>query len=129
MVQLGLKERVLSSSTIWICATCEACATRCPNEVEIVKVMDALREIASRERVEGKELGIQVAHHTFLSVVKHLGRQHEVSLVALLKMKSRNFFEDMVLGAKLFLKGKLRLKPYRIRGVREIKEIYRGCGL
>jgi heterodisulfide reductase subunit C len=104
MVQLGLKERVLSSSTIWICATCETCATRCPNEVE-------------------------VAHLTFLSVVKHLGRQHEVSLVALLKMRSKNFFDDMILGTKLFLKGKLRLKPYRIRGVREIKEIYRSCGL
>jgi heterodisulfide reductase subunit C len=129
MVQMGLKERVLSSSTIWICAACETCATRCPNEVEIVKVMDVLREMARNEGVKAKEPEIQAAHRTFLSVVKYLGRQHEISLLALLKMRSGHLFKDMVLGMKMFFRGKLKLTPYRIKGVKEIREIYRSCGL
>ncbi len=129
MVQMGLKERVLSSSTIWICAACETCATRCPNEVEIVKVMDVLREMARNEGVKVKEPEIQAAHRTFLSVVKYLGRQHEISLLALLKMRSGHLFKDMVLGMKMFFRGKLKLTPYRIKGVKEIREIYRSCGL
>jgi heterodisulfide reductase subunit C len=36
MVQLGLKDRVLDSNTFWICLSCETCATRCPNDIEIV---------------------------------------------------------------------------------------------
>ena len=44
-VLFGRKEKVLSSSTIWICASCETCTTRCPNEIDIAKVMDVLRQI------------------------------------------------------------------------------------
>jgi CO dehydrogenase/acetyl-CoA synthase alpha subunit len=37
---LGMKERVLSSKTIWVCASCYTCSTRCPNDIDIAKVMD-----------------------------------------------------------------------------------------
>ncbi len=46
MVQLGMEEQVLSSRTIWLCAGCETCTTRCPREVDLAKVMDAFRIIA-----------------------------------------------------------------------------------
>ena len=36
MVRLGLKDKILNSTTIWLCASCETCATRCPNEIDIV---------------------------------------------------------------------------------------------
>ncbi|MEJ2068034.1 MAG: 4Fe-4S dicluster domain-containing protein [Deltaproteobacteria bacterium] len=39
-VQLGAKDTVLKASTLWVCASCEACATRCPQEIEIVQLMD-----------------------------------------------------------------------------------------
>ena len=42
MIQLGEKERVLTSGDIWLCASCETCGTRCPNEINIADVMDAL---------------------------------------------------------------------------------------
>jgi len=29
-IQLGIREPVLNSSTIWVCASCETCTTRCP---------------------------------------------------------------------------------------------------
>jgi heterodisulfide reductase subunit C len=50
MVQLGLKDTVLNSNTYWICLSCETCATRCPNDIEIVRVMDAVREISLQEK-------------------------------------------------------------------------------
>ncbi|HOO91385.1 MAG TPA: 4Fe-4S dicluster domain-containing protein, partial [Syntrophales bacterium] len=30
MIQMGMKDTVLGSSTIWLCASCETCVTRCP---------------------------------------------------------------------------------------------------
>ena len=124
MVQLGVKERVLSCSTIWLCAACETCATRCPNEIELVNVMDTLREMALEEGVEVKEKEIVSMHKTFLSLVKSRGRQHEISLLVLLKMKTKEFLKDMILGMRMFLKGKLKILPHKIKGVEEVKGIF-----
>jgi heterodisulfide reductase subunit C len=46
MVQFGDADKLLSSSDIWLCASCETCGTRCPNQIDIARVMDALRQIA-----------------------------------------------------------------------------------
>ena len=53
MVQQGQRKEVLESSAIWLCLSCETCTTRCPNQVDIARMMDALREmaLASRARV------------------------------------------------------------------------------
>ena len=124
MVQLGIKDKVLSCSTIWLCAACETCATRCPNGVELVNVMDTLREMAIDEGVNVKEKDIVDMHKTFLSLIQTLGRQHEISLLVLLKMKTKEFLKDMFLGMKMFMRGKLKIVPHRIKGVDEIKGIF-----
>ena len=51
MVILGQKDRVLRCNTIWICASCETCSTRCPNEVKIAEMMDHLKEMAIKEDI------------------------------------------------------------------------------
>ncbi len=89
MVQLGIKNKTLASSTIWLCAACETCATRCPNGVNLVSVMDTLREMALTEGIEVKEKDIVAMHRTFLSLVRAFGRQHEISLLVLLKVKTK----------------------------------------
>ncbi len=124
MVQLGIREKLLSCSTIWLCAACETCATRCPNGVELVNVMDTLREMAIDEGVQCKEQEIVSMHKTFLSLINVFGRQHEISLLVLLKMKTREFFKDLILGMKMFLRGKLKIVPHRIKGIDEIKGIF-----
>jgi heterodisulfide reductase subunit C len=47
MAQLGMTE-VLQSRTIWICASCLTCVTRCPKGVDLPRLMEALREISLR---------------------------------------------------------------------------------
>jgi len=129
MVQLGLKDRVLSSSTIWLCASCETCATRCPNDIEIVKVMDILREIAIREG-RAKESHIPEFHSIFLEIIKITGRVHELTLILWYMLKSGDIFKfkkllkDMILGVKMFLKGKLAIRPSTIRRWREVNRIF-----
>ncbi len=45
MAQLGLEE-VLQAQTIWTCASCLTCVSRCPKGVDLPRVMEALRQIA-----------------------------------------------------------------------------------
>jgi heterodisulfide reductase subunit C len=49
MAQLGLKDRVLSSDQLWLCAACYTCVDHCPQDVEISSVIRALRNIAVQE--------------------------------------------------------------------------------
>jgi heterodisulfide reductase subunit C len=123
MVQLGLKQQTLTSSTIWVCANCEACATRCPNEVEILRLMDALREMALRERME-KEKSVTAFHHIFLENIKRRGKQHELSIILQLKLKTKDFFSDIDLGIKMLLKGKLKLLPSCVRDLKGVRAIF-----
>lgn len=124
MVQLGLKEQVLSSSSIWLCTTCETCVARCPQEVDILRVMDTLREMALQEKVKGKETVIPIFHDTFLESIRTFGRQHELSMLLLLKLRSRDMFSDLDLGIKMLLKGKLGILPPKRKGVKEMKAIF-----
>jgi heterodisulfide reductase subunit C len=49
MTQLGLKERVLSSETLWLCASCFTCTDRCPQDVEVASVIRVLRNLAAEK--------------------------------------------------------------------------------
>ncbi len=50
MVQLGLKNRILSSDAIWYCAGCYTCIDRCPQDVELLSIMTVIRNLAAREK-------------------------------------------------------------------------------
>lgn len=49
MAQLGLKERIVSSDFLWLCASCFTCTDRCPQGVEVASVIRALKNIAAEE--------------------------------------------------------------------------------
>ena len=124
MVQLGLRQPVLSSATIWVCADCQTCATRCPNEVDLVKLMDVLREISLREGLV-KERNVADFHRIFLGNIKQWGRQYELSLILMLKLKTRDLFSDLGMGIKMLQKGKLKLLPARFKGAEGVRAIFR----
>jgi heterodisulfide reductase subunit C len=46
------KREVLNSKTIWLCASCFTCAERCPRNINITKVMEALRQIILRRKID-----------------------------------------------------------------------------
>ncbi len=48
--QMGLKEELLGSRAIWVCASCMTCNVRCPKGINIAEVIEALRQILLRQR-------------------------------------------------------------------------------
>ncbi|MEM2341435.1 MAG: 4Fe-4S dicluster domain-containing protein [Candidatus Bathyarchaeia archaeon] len=49
MAQLGLKDRVLSSDFLWLCASCFTCTDRCPQGIEVASVIRILKNMAAME--------------------------------------------------------------------------------
>ncbi|MCF8010061.1 MAG: 4Fe-4S dicluster domain-containing protein [Clostridiales bacterium] len=123
MVQLGQKERVLNCSSIWLCSACETCGARCPNNINVRAVMDALKEMAIEKGII-KEKRVKQFHNVFLGTVYSHGRIHEVSMMAKYKLKSLDLFSDMGIGFKMFTKGKLPLTPKNIKDKSKLKNIF-----
>jgi len=51
MTQLGMKDRLLSSESLWLCAACFTCVDHCPQGVDIAAVVRALRNMAVKEGI------------------------------------------------------------------------------
>ena len=116
MVQLGLRDAVLGCSTIWICASCEACVARCPNDVNIPHLMDVLHQTALREGIKPRELKVKKFHDAFMDPIKRFGRQHEGLMSAEHFMRSRDFSLRTLkvagaLGIGMMMKRKIKLMP------------------
>jgi len=130
MVRLGFKEKVLKSKTIWVCVSCWTCATRCPNEIDIVRLMDVLRVESLKEGLRSPVDEIPQFHKIFLEEIKKRGRISELGLLFRYKFKTGGFFplkklcEDIGLGLKMFLKGKLKPISPVIGSQRAMEEIF-----
>ncbi len=50
------RKEVLNSKTIWLCSSCFTCAERCPKDINITKIMEALRQIILRKNIDKTKL-------------------------------------------------------------------------
>lgn len=128
MIQMGEKDEVLNSATIWLCVSCETCITRCPNEVDIARMMDVLREMAIENKVAAKEANILKLHESFLSCIRMRGRINEPLLIVNYKLKSGDFLSDLTMGLDMFLKGKLALLSPSTKDMRAVRNIFKKTG-
>jgi heterodisulfide reductase subunit C len=123
-IQYNHREKVLSSNTIWICASCYSCSVRCPNDIDIAKIMDTLRSMALRSGIKPGEKDVPLFHSVFLNTIKSKGRIHELSLILQFKAKTRDFLKDAGLGWKMYKRGKINLFPSKFGGGKEIQDIF-----
>jgi heterodisulfide reductase subunit C len=121
-----LDEVLLQSESIWLCAGCEMCVSRCPKSVDIPKVMDYLRERSLEKEMQNHHAkDIIRFHESFMDMVRTTGRSYEVGLVVDYKLRSGHLFQDMQLAPALLRRGKLPLLPGVIRGQKEVVAIFR----
>ena len=133
-IQLGWREDLMRSSTIWVCLSCEMCTTYCPNEVAVAETINHLRNIAAHSAIPPKERHLAVFHKTFLEELQRFGRVNEFWLMNAFnlkpmilqeKLKSGAFKEELQLGLMLWRKGKLNLIPRRSKAIQEIRAVFR----
>src|SRR4030042_6572040 len=119
-IQLGQKEMVLHSKTIWLCAMCETCATRCPHDINITSIMDVLKIMAKNEGIEPKVPSVPLFYQAALRGIKWFGRMYEAGLMAEIYLRQMiagqlNYQQvwkhDMPLALKMLRNGKLKLLP------------------
>ena len=126
LVQMNQASKAIQSSMIWQCTACETCGVRCPNDIRMSAVMDALKQLALQEKEgEIKEENTRDFHAIFLKNIKNYGRIHELGMMALLRLKTGELFSDLGLALDMIKKGKLKILPRRVKGIRGIRRIFK----
>lgn len=124
MITLGMREEVLSSSTIWECTACHTCATRCPREIDFTTLMMSFRNLSMKENL-AKSKAKPKFHKSFFEVVNKYGRLHEPSLLTKTMNKSdpKGLMHNASLALRLVRKGKIRLRPKKIEHTADLKRL------
>lgn len=124
MVRMGQGKRLLESPDPWVCSSCGTCGTRCPNEIDISRVMDALRCIAVKEKVKVGEPDSVKFHRIFLGIVNRFGRMHEAGLMGIYTLWTLKLAAKISTAARLIIKGKIVIRPKIVKGKDEINRIF-----
>lgn len=125
-VQLGLKDKVLDSKSIWMCLSCSTCSLRCPNNIDVATIMETLRHMARREN----RINVPVMNKfwlSFLNTVRAFGRSFEIGTMVLYMLRSMRLTTDVDLAPGALSKGKLGFKPHVVPdgGAKAVARIFK----
>lgn len=132
LVILGQRESVLNCETVWVCAACETCTTRCPNDVKIAELMDRIKEMAVQAGMPSRQPQILSLHQTFLNNIKKWGRLYETTLLPAYLLQSGEFRNklrtgdwqyDLKLGLQMLSKRRFPLFPKSVKARKEVRKI------
>jgi quinone-modifying oxidoreductase subunit QmoC len=125
LFRAGQIEEILRSRTIWICASCYMCTTRCPQAIKITELLYALKRTAMDAKLYPDRFPVYLLSRTFVRLVNRYGRNNELLLLLLYYLR-RNPLELLrltPLGLSLWRRGRISLFPSKIKGVRTIRQI------
>ncbi|MEW6333743.1 MAG: heterodisulfide reductase-related iron-sulfur binding cluster, partial [Thermodesulfobacteriota bacterium] len=119
-LQIGRKDAVLKSRTLWLCAMCETCAVRCPHGINITRVMDVLKIMAQEEGMPSPLPSAVIFNHAALRGIRLFGKMYEAGLMGELYLRQmaagtldyRQLIKrDLPLALRMIGKRKLKLLP------------------
>ena len=125
MIQLGLEEDLFRSKTIWVCASCQTCTTRCPNDIDIAHLVDTLRQLSLEAGVPPAEPKVVKFHNAFLDSLRRNGRVFELGMVGQYKLTAGDLFSDTKMAWEMLKRGKLKFLPARIKAKQEVRDMFK----
>jgi heterodisulfide reductase subunit B len=118
--QFGQTDMVLNSRTISICAACETCSTRCPQDIDIARIMDELEIMAAEQGIKSPAPSVPMFYKSANRGINWFGRMWELGLMV--ELYIRQFFSwqidfpqifkyDLPMAFHMFRHGKLKILP------------------
>lgn len=127
MFRAGEMEQIMKSRTIWICASCYACTTRCPSGIKITDIIYALKRTAIEKNMESAAPQVQRLARLFTENLMSYGRLHEGTLIRKYYMKTNmlKFIDLIPLAGKMWKTKRIEPFPKRIRERKSLARIIR----
>ena len=139
MVLLGDREEALSNLLVWKCVACYTCGTRCPNNIQTARIIDALKQMSKELHIEPLTPRIADFHAAFMKATENKGRFNEIEGMAIYEAKTAmkelkkggmkavldEMKGQMKLGRTMMKKKRMHLKLDKIQNKAEVKALYR----
>ena len=122
-IQLGLEEEIYWSGTLWICLSCETCNTRCPQDINILRLIDGFREMSKNVNYYNPQPSVPTLHRIFMALVERFGKIYELGLALAINLAMLTPFKDIDMAYPMLSRGKLKLFPHRSRGAKELQQV------
>ncbi len=123
-LQLNNEEKALGAASIWLCASCTTCSVRCPEGIDVARVMNQSRKLCVERGYRPGEGKVPLFNRLFVDSVRRGGRVHELGIVMRYNTLTLNPFKDIGLLPRILQKGKIGLLPHRIAGLQAITRIF-----
>jgi heterodisulfide reductase subunit C len=125
LFRAGELETVMKSRSIWICASCYACTTRCPAGIKITDIIYALKRTVMEKKYHSQARQVQILANLFVQNLMSYGRMHEGTLMGRFYMRTgfMKLFGLIPLALKMMRTKRLALFPKRIKAHRALSKI------
>ncbi len=137
-LQLGQEDIALHSQTPWLCASCQTCATRCPQGLDITAIMEFLTREALDQNIKPGIPKVNIFNQAFMREVKLWGRSYDLGLMVEMKLRTMDILSDMDLAARIVARNKIAFLPKPTHRPHHVKPVagainaiayYPGCAL
>lgn len=125
LFRAGEMERIMKSRTIWICASCYACTTRCPSGIKITDTIYALKRTAMEKNTSSIAPQVQTLARLFTENLMKYGRLHEGTLIRKYYTKTniKKFLDLIPLAWKMWKTKRIAIMPTRIKAYESLSRI------
>jgi len=139
MILLGEKEEALNNLLVWKCLACYTCGTRCPNNIQTARINEVLKQMAKEAHLTPLRPKIAEFHNAFMVSTSHFGRFNELECMGMYEAKTaiaevkrgglKAIVEEMKnqarLGADMMKKKRMHLSFEKVKGLPEVKRLYK----
>ncbi len=129
LLRAGRADKVLASSSIWVCASCYLCTVRCPREINFPELMHALSRLALRHGYADKAFRTRTMYSLFVDSVKRNGRVHELGLISRFYLRTNLYSRigflimSLLMSLRMLRRERIVLRPSRIRDIDQLQAI------
>jgi heterodisulfide reductase subunit C len=110
-LQLNAGDSILNSDLVWMCASCETCFSRCPMQIDMASIMDALRIISVKKNAAKQKGNVPLFNRWFLKTINMFGRTYDLGMIAAYKIGTSSYFQDTDKFPMMLQKRKIALFP------------------
>ncbi|MDR3307719.1 MAG: 4Fe-4S dicluster domain-containing protein [Coriobacteriales bacterium] len=125
-LQLGLHQKALTAHAPWVCAQCNVCSVRCPQNVDIAALMLAVRHAAKRAGLRPLREP-DVFDDLFIAGIRSSGRSNEAILAARYNLQSGHLFQDVLNAPKMAAKGMIGPRLNRVKDRDAVRHLIDRC--
>jgi heterodisulfide reductase subunit C len=127
MIRAGMRDKVLSSNSMWVCMSCYLCTVRCPRGIHITDLMYTLKNISTASKLtRGGNRPLAMAN-SFVDILNLFGRVHEASMLGLFytRVNPLSAIPLAPIGLALITHGRLPIIPHGIKNRAQLQAIIR----